>query len=190
MQIIKDLPVLDCVGLQYPCCDHSFNPGSRFLRSAKPILFDQLVSTCVPLATWIASIGSAYVSLHQTAVPIWAQWMFLAGLAMSMTVNFLVTGLIVFRIFKVYREVVKPTLKIETLGATTGGSKMRTVIFVLVESGMALFSIQLARVVITIVQTDAALNIYNIIANIHQMLNVITSHSRQFAKFALLRYLC
>ena len=78
-----------------------------------------------------------------------------AGLALSMTVNALVTGLIAFRIFKVFREVKTATANDQILGVT-GGSTLRRVVFILIESGMALFSIQLARLVVTIVKTDAA----------------------------------
>ena len=96
----------------------------------------------------------------------------MAGLTLSMTVNALVTGLIVFRIFKVFREVKTGTPDDQILGAT-GGSTLRCVIFILIESGMALFSIQLARLVVTIMTTNAANDAYYLIAGIHEMLNVI-----------------
>ena len=89
-----------------------------------------------------------------------------------MTVNALVTGLIVFRIFKVFQEVKTGTADDQILGVT-GGSRLRRVIFIIIESGMALFSIQLARLVVTIVQTDAAHDAYYLSASIHEMLNVI-----------------
>ena|SRR5271156_392567 len=89
-----------------------------------------------------------------------------------MTVNAVVTGLIVFRIFKVFREVKLGTADDQILGVT-GGSKLRRVIFILIESGMALFSIQLARLVVTIVPTEAAYAAYGLIGSIHEMLNVI-----------------
>ena len=63
----------------------------------------------------------------------WGITLNLTGLAMSMTVNALATGLIVFRIYKVFRQV-KLTSEDETLGAT-GGNKLRSIIFV-VESGI------------------------------------------------------
>lgn len=91
-----------------------------------------------------------------------------------MTVNALVTGLIVFRIFKVCREVKICTgndLDLK-LGAT-GGKKLQRVMFVIIESGVALFSIQLARFVLNFVSTDAAINAYQIVPRIHEMLNVI-----------------
>ena len=89
-----------------------------------------------------------------------------------MTVNALATGLIVFKICKMFREV-KTTPDYQYLGLT-GGSKIRRIIFILIESGMALFSIQLARLVLSIIGTDAAYATYCPIACIHQMLNVST----------------
>jgi len=60
------------------------------------------------------------------------------------------------------------------LWAPSQGGKIRTVIFVLIESGMVLFSIQLARLVATSVQTiDTAIPL-TLIIPIHQMLNGIT----------------
>ena len=94
--------------------------------------------------------------------------MAIAGLALSMTVNALVTGLIAFRIFKVFQEV-KTTA--DEISGVTGGSTLRRVIFIIIESGMALFSIQLARLVITIVGAGYA-GIY-LISGIHGILNVI-----------------
>ena len=92
------------------------------------------------------------------------------GLAVSMTVNALVTGLIVFRVFKVFQEV-KGISNEQILGAT-GRSTLRPIIFILIESGMALFSIQLARLVAGSLTTDGAIKSYNLIVGIHEMLNV------------------
>ncbi|KAF8811454.1 hypothetical protein BYT27DRAFT_7336175 [Phlegmacium glaucopus] len=92
---------------------------------------------------------------------------------MSMTVNALVTGLIVWKIFKVYREVKSAESDDQTL-RVTGGSKILTVIFVLIESGMMLFAIQLARLVVGVVMTDTAFDAYDVIVGIHQLLNGIT----------------
>ena len=125
------------------------------------------------LAIWIAS-GTAPLSFEQgqLSVPAWSNILVLTGLTLSMTVNALVTGLIVFRILKVFREVKTGTVDDQMLGVT-GGSTLRRVIFILIESGMALFSIQLARLVVTIVTTDAAYVAYELIFGIHEMLNVI-----------------
>ena len=90
-----------------------------------------------------------------------------------MTVNALVTGLIVFRVFKVFQQVKMGTADDQILGVT-GGSTLRRVIFIIIESGMALFSIQLARLVVTIMNRDAgAADVYNLISGIHAPLNVI-----------------
>jgi hypothetical protein len=91
-----------------------------------------------------------------------------------MAVNTLVTGLIVFRILKVYFEI-KPTLVERTLGST-GGIKFRPIIFILIESGMAMFAIQLVRVVIVILPvqlTQPAFSGLNLVIGINQMFNVI-----------------
>lgn len=93
---------------------------------------------------------------------------------MSMTVNALVTGLTVFRIFKVFREIKvasDPNFALTDAPRSTLGF----IIFVLIiESGMALFSIQLVRLVVVSVQTTSA---YVLIAPIHEMLirSVITN---------------
>lgn len=78
--------------------------------------------------------------------------------------NALVTGLILFKIIKVYLEV-KPSLGI------IAGSKLRPVIFMLIESGMAMFTIQLARLVLDIMRTDAV-KVDEPIAFVYQMINV------------------
>ena len=89
-----------------------------------------------------------------------------------MTVNALVTGLIVFKIFKAFQEVKTRTADDQMLGVT-GGSTLRRVISIIIESGMALFSIQLARLVVTNRTTDTSTDAYSLIAPIHEMLNVI-----------------
>ena len=92
-----------------------------------------------------------------------------------MTVNALVTGLIVFRIIKVFRGV-KTTVDDRILGVT-GGSPLWRIIFVLTESesGMLLFSIQIAQLILYWVRTDAANDAYELIVHLNQlqMLNVI-----------------
>ena len=76
-------------------------------------------------------------------------------------------GLIVFRIFKVFHEVKD----------VTGVRKLRSIIFIIIGSGMALFAIQLARLVIAATGqgTDAEEDIYTLVAGIHEMLNVVIS---------------
>jgi hypothetical protein len=94
-----------------------------------------------------------------------------------MTVNALVTGLIVFRIFKVFREVKGVTTSNEKSLGITGGRKLRSIIFIIIESGMTLFAIQLVRLVITATgpKTNAEQDIYNLIIGMHEMLNVVIS---------------
>ena len=101
----------------------------------------------------------------------------MTGLALSMAVNTLVTGLIVFRIFKVFQEVKTCTSADDQILGVTGGSTLRRVIFILLESGTALFSIQLARLVVLIWchHMGASLNAFYLICGIHEMLNVIIS---------------
>ena len=99
-----------------------------------------------------------------------------------MAVNTLVTGMIVFRILKVTAGV-KPTSIERSLGST-GGSNFRHIMFVIIESGMALFVIQLIRVVLEMlvvypVRTMPVKDFFiiatveDIVIAINQMLNVI-----------------
>ena len=88
-----------------------------------------------------------------------------------MAVNALVTGLIVFKILKVFLEV-NPILVELTLDST-GGAKLRHVVFVLIESGMTLFAIQLIRLVIYILPMEWTIYAFDFADVINQMLNVI-----------------
>jgi hypothetical protein len=98
-----------------------------------------------------------------------------------MAVNALMTGLIVFKILMSLEF--KPTSVERTLGSlsSTGDSKIRRIIFIIIESGMALFAIQLVRVVFTslVMQTPftvlpgPALIGVKFVMGIHEMLNVI-----------------
>ena len=113
--------------------------------------------------------------------------MILTGLAASMAMNALVTGLIVFKILKVFLEVNRRTKPeatsvertLASLGSTAG-TQLRHIIFIIIESGMALFAIQLVRVVILslVDNQDGPISLSLVIALdlavlIHQMLNVI-----------------
>ena len=113
----------------------------------------------------------------------------MTGLAASMVVNALVTGLIVFKILKVFLEVkrLKPELTsvertLSSLSSTKEGTKLRHIIFIIIESGMALFAIQLVRIVVASIiqmelqagQTPRGLIIaLDAVISIHEMLNVI-----------------
>ena len=139
-----------------------------------PSNLSSLTGTCLNLvllclATWLASIvPNPYVG---NGPPTWSWPLTLTGLATSMTVNALVTGLIVFRIFKVFQKVM-PTSDERKLGAT-GGRQIYSIMAIMIESGVILFSIQLARFVVTVVDTYAALYAFQILVPIHEILTVI-----------------
>ena len=65
-----------------------------------------------------------------------------------MAVNGLVTGLIVFKILRVFLEVKAATTSVEQTLGSTGGTKSRHIIFVIIESGMMLLVIQVVRTVL------------------------------------------
>ena len=99
---------------------------------------------------------------------IWGQILTTTSLAISLTVNAVVTGLIVLRIVKVYREV-RPTPEDRDLGVGGENGRLRSIIFIIIESGMAMFSIQLVRSVLYIVEPDASY----LVLGINQMFFVI-----------------
>ena len=103
------------------------------------------------------------------------------SLIMSMTLNALVTSLIAFRIFKAVNTTFYENLK--SLGVAGGRHlEFRYIMFVIIESGMALFSIQLARVVSTALRAGGSssdLDAFNLIISCHEMLNV-TKNNFQF----------
>ena len=97
--------------------------------------------------------------------------------------NTLVTGLIVFKILRVFLEVEAATTSVErTLGKSWAGTEYRHVVFVIIESGMALLFAQLARVTFYTLQNQpaseltgyAATNGYIIFIGINEMFNVIS----------------
>jgi len=98
----------------------------------------------------------------------WVYDVTVTSLVLSLTVNALVTGLIVFKIVKVYADL-KPNVNI-----VSGGGKLRTIIFILIESGMLLLSFQLANIVLYFVRTDTATVVAQPITYILEMLNGIT----------------
>ena len=96
-----------------------------------------------------------------------------------MAVNALVTGMIVFRILKATG--VKPTSVELTLGSTEG-NKFRHIMFIIIESGMALFAIQLVRIVLELVSVPVEQLPFlqvalDFVIVINQMLNVIIIRS-------------
>ena len=112
----------------------------------------------------------------------WGTPLIQTDLVTSMAVNALVTGLMVFKILKVFLEVKATTAELLTLGSLNsaiGGNKLRQVLFIIIESGMALFAIQLVRVVISslpmvvVTRTTAIATALNYVIVINEMLNVI-----------------
>jgi hypothetical protein len=131
----------------------------------------------LPLVVWIAAVCPYFIVQGTIDTTAWGDILALASFTASMTVNALVTGLIVFRIFNVFRAVKDVTTSNEISLGVTGGRKLRSIIFIIIESGMALFAIQLPRVVIyaTGERTNAQQDIYLLIIGIHEMLNVVIS---------------
>ena len=119
---------------------------------------------------------AAYGSTNRASSSYWANTLFITGLTLSMAVNALVTGMIVFRILKVTVGV-EPTSVEQTLGSSRG-NKFRHIIFIIIESGMALFAIQLVRVVLLFipqpVEQEGIFQVaFDFVIAINQMLNVI-----------------
>ena len=97
----------------------------------------------MPPATWLAYAFSGNVDNSNDA-SYWPNTVFITGLAASMAVNTLMTGMIVFRILMATG--VKPT-SVERILGSTEGNKFQHILFIIIESGMALFAIQLVRFV-------------------------------------------
>ena len=111
-------------------------------------------------------MSSQFYAQDELSEPVWGNDLVLASLAITMTVNALATALIVFRIFMAFR-------KSRVMFGATGGTKFRSIIFVLIESGLLLFSLQLIRLVVSILTTDGADDAFNLVLPIHQQLNVM-----------------
>ena len=88
-----------------------------------------------------------------------------------MIVNALVSVLIAFRIFKVFQQV-GLTSDEQNLDCI-GGRKLYSIMSIIIESGMVLFSIQLTRFVVTLMGTADAFYAFWIIVPIHGIFNVI-----------------
>ena len=129
----------------------------------------------LPLATWFGSDAATTFDEGQFMTADWGTPVILTSFAASMAVNTLVTGMIVYKIMKVFLEV-KATSVERTLGSLIssagGGSRLRHIIFVIIESGMALFVVQLIRVVFINLPNLSSPAYYNIITAINQMFNV------------------
>ena len=137
----------------------------------------------VGVAIWItAGLAPMYDIQGNFLVP---NILFGAGLAISMTVNALVTGLIVFRLSKVFLEV-RAASNERILGATSGDT-LRAIIFILIESGLALFSIQFVRLVFLLVYRNKSRCLgCALITRTHEMLNVIIQLGHFYFYFILL----
>ena len=128
----------------------------------------------------MAGIGGNSIGPGGFESTAWSTNLTITSLVMSTTLNALVTGLIVFRIFEVFRDVKASTTLDEKNLGVAGGKTTSYVMFVIIESGMALFSTQLARVVITALSTshtDSVQDAFNIFVAIHEMLNVTKTSS-------------
>ena len=116
----------------------------------------------------------------------WGAPLFITSFALSVAVNVLVTGLIVFKILKVFLEVKAVTTSVERTLGTTGGTKLPHVIFIIIESGVALLAVQLARLVLyNQVNSESAVSesadeAYNILIFINEMFNVIIRSVRLY----------
>ena len=135
----------------------------------------------MPPATWLARAFSGNIN-NDKGISYWPNTTIITGLAASMAVNTLMTGMIVFRILKA-KGVTKPTSVERTLGSTEG-NKFRHIMFIIIESGMGLFAIQLVRIVLAFIPVPVSaeqLPLFqtatDIVIAINQMLNVINIRS-------------
>ena len=93
-----------------------------------------------------------------------------------MAVNTLVTGLIVFKIFRVFLEVRQA---LGSFSSAAGRPNYQHIAFIIIESGMALFAAHLVRIVLTALwafttsRTSGFIFAYNLFTVFHQILNVI-----------------
>ena len=130
----------------------------------------------LPLGIWLAAIGGIFIVDDNTLQTLWGDIAIITSVAFSMAVNALVTGLIVYKIFKVFQTVQQNSTSAEKSLGVVGGRKYRSVIFVIIESGIALFAIQLLRVILSIPAFFNSIPIgvaLEYIIVIHEMLNVI-----------------
>ena len=104
----------------------------------------------------------------------WGATLSTIGIAVSMAVNTLVTGLIVFKILRVFLSLKSTVTSVERTLDSTGGTRLRHIMFVLIESGMALFAIQLIHLVF---DNTVEPNTSNLIIGINEMFNVIILRS-------------
>ena len=142
------------------------------------LLISRFQLEIIPTATWLAFAFSGNYA-NNNGASYWPNTLFITGFAASMAVNALMTGMIVFRILKATG--VKPTSVGRILGSTEG-HKFRHIMFIIIESGMALFAIQLVRIVLFFIsvpmeQEPFVLAAIDFVTAINQMLNVIIIRS-------------
>ena len=130
----------------------------------------------MPPASWLTEAFSVNDNDYNNGPSYWQYAVFTTGFAASMAVNALMTGMIVFRILKA-TGINKPTSVERTLGSTEG-NKFRHIMFIIIESGMALFSIQLVRIILLFISVPVEQLPFlrageDFVVNINQMLNVI-----------------
>ena len=131
----KDLPLLDGVGWKYRRDYHPFFLGNHIHKSINYLrLISRLQFTA---SSYLLSVNRRIDILQ--GGPCYAPWgttPLRTALAASMVVNFLVTGLIVFKILKVFLEL-KATSVERMMGSlsSTGSTKLRHIIFMVIESG-------------------------------------------------------
>ena len=126
----------------------------------------------------MAGVGTTYIADDIITVTLLGYISSDTSLAISMAVNALVTGLIVYRIFKAFREVQQGSTSVERSLGVNDWRKYRSLIFVIIESGIALSAIQLVRVILVLPPLFSSMPVevaVNFIMVIHQMLNVIMS---------------
>ena len=116
----------------------------------------------MPSATWLAASRTFYIApngilptntLGVELTPL-GQRLYITTHSISLTVNAVVMSLIVLKILGVYRFVT-PTPKDQTLGIGRAEAKLRSIIFIIIESGMAMFTIQSIRIIFMVLGNDA-----------------------------------
>ena len=147
------------------------------------------------LATWVAADGSEkLIELQGTLGIIEAPWgwtMTLTSLAATMTVNTLVTSLIVFKILQVFWEVKR---SLGSFSSAAGRPNYEHITFIIIESGMALFVIHLVRIVLTILfeanTSEGIVLAFDLVVSFHQFLNVIISSVHFYSFVLLITFTC
>ena len=120
-----------------------------YLGQPIAIFFDSLADLDLsPVAMWMASVSTCHMKSNGIYITRRGNTLSATCYAASMVVNVLVTSLIVFKIFKVLREVKCNNTSDEKSSSITGGRKYRSIIFVIIESGMILLAIQVTRLVV------------------------------------------